>query len=35
MLAPVDEAVETPVQDETVNLAAQDGQDSAQVTDNG
>lgn len=35
MLAPVDEAVETPVQDESVNLAAQDGQGSAQVTDNG
>jgi len=35
MLAPVDEAVETPVQDETVNLAAEYGQGSAQVTDNG
>lgn len=35
MLAPVDDAAETPVQDETVNLAAQGGQDSAQVTDNG
>lgn len=35
MLAPVDEAVGTPVQDETVNLAEQGGQDSAQVTDNG
>lgn len=35
LLAPVDEAAEMPVQDETVNLAAQDGQNSAQVTDNG
>lgn len=35
MLAPVDETIATPVQDETVNLAAQGGQDSAQVTDNG
>ena len=35
LLAPVDEAAETPVQDETVNLAVQGGQNSAQVTDNG
>lgn len=35
MLAPVDEAIATPVQDESVNLAAEDGQGSVQVTDNG
>lgn len=35
LLAPVDEAAETAVQDETVNLAVQGGQGSAQVTDNG
>lgn len=35
LLAPVDAAAETPVQDDTVNLAAEDGQGSAQVTDNG